>query len=51
MRRIIVFEFVSLDGVMEDPSWTVPYWNDEIAKYKYDSKSKIFAQYPVNSNH
>lgn len=34
MRNIIVTEFVSLDGVMEDPSWTMPYWNDEIANFK-----------------
>ena len=34
MRKIIVTEFVSLDGVMEDPSWTMPYWNDEIAEFK-----------------
>jgi hypothetical protein len=38
--RVVVTEFVSLDGVMEDPGgaenfehggWTMPYWNDEIA--------------------
>ena len=28
--------FLSLDGVMEDPAWTFPYWNDEIAKFKFD---------------
>jgi dihydrofolate reductase len=45
MRKIVVSEFVSLDGVMEDPGgaetfefggWTMPFWNDEIAKFKYD---------------
>ncbi len=36
MRKIVVAEFLSLDGVMEDPKWTAPYWNDEIAKFKYD---------------
>ncbi len=36
MRKIIVSEFVSLDGVMEEPSWTMPYWNDEIAGFKRD---------------
>jgi dihydrofolate reductase len=45
MRRVIVSEFVSLDGVMEDPSgagktwhggWTLPYWNEEIGKFKFD---------------
>lgn len=33
-RRIVLSEFLSLDGVMEDPSWTAPYWNDEIAAFK-----------------
>ena len=45
MRRIVVSEFVSLDGVMEDPGgaekfelggWTMPYWDDEIGTYKFD---------------
>ena len=34
MRKLIVTEFVSLDGVMENPAWTMPYWNDEIAAFK-----------------
>ncbi len=34
MRNIVVTEFLSLDGVMEEPAWTFPYWNDEIAKFK-----------------
>lgn len=34
MRKIIVTEFLSLDGVMEDPMWTFKYWNDEIAQFK-----------------
>ena len=36
MRKVIVSEYVSLDGVMEEPGWTMPYWNDEIAKFKFD---------------
>ena len=36
MRRIIVTEFVSLDGVMENPGWTFPYWNEEISQFKAD---------------
>jgi len=45
MRKIFVTEFVSLDGVMEDPGgaekfvhggWTMPYWSDEIGKFKFD---------------
>lgn len=39
MRRIVVTEFVSLDGVMEDPAWTFPYWNDEIANFKGEETS------------
>lgn len=34
MRQIVVTEFVSLDGVIENPAWTFPYWNDEIATFK-----------------
>ena len=36
MRKFIVTEFLTLDGVMEEPAWTAPYWNDEIAKFKFD---------------
>jgi dihydrofolate reductase len=36
MRKIVVSEFVSLDGVMEEPEWTFPFWNDEIANFKFD---------------
>jgi dihydrofolate reductase len=36
MRKVVLSMFVSLDGVMEEPAWTFPYWNDEIAKFKYD---------------
>ncbi len=39
MRRIVVTEFMSLDGVMEEPAWTAPYWNDEIAKFKGEESS------------
>lgn len=34
MRKLVVTEFVSLDGVMENPAWTFKYWNDEIAAFK-----------------
>lgn len=45
MRKVVVSEFLSLDGVMEDPGgaeksahggWTMPYWDDEIGKFKFD---------------
>lgn len=34
MRKLIVTEFISLDGVIEEPMWTFKYWNDEIAAFK-----------------
>ena len=36
MRKVVVSEFMSLDGVIHEPMWTFPYWNDEIASFKYD---------------
>lgn len=33
-RRVVVTEFVSLDGVIDTPSWTAPYWTDDIAAFK-----------------
>lgn len=37
MRKLIVTEFVALDGVVEKPEkWTFRYGNDEIAKFKLD---------------
>lgn len=34
MRKLVVTEFMSLDGVIEEPAWTAPYWNDDIAQFK-----------------
>jgi dihydrofolate reductase len=43
--QLILTEFVSLDGVIEAPGgekgfkhtgWTIPFWNDEIGKFKLD---------------
>ena len=34
--RLVVTEFVSLDGVAEDPQWTFPYWTDDTAAFKGD---------------
>src|SRR5262249_25149074 len=43
MRRVVAAEYLSLDGVTEDPGnageyehrgWTVPYWNDEISRWQ-----------------
>jgi dihydrofolate reductase len=43
MRKVVGAEYLSLDGVTEDPGnagefehrgWTIPYWNDELAEYQ-----------------
>jgi dihydrofolate reductase len=37
MRNVIVSIFVTLDGVTEAPeTWSLKYWNDDIAKFKHD---------------
>lgn len=36
MRKIVVSEFVSLDGVMEDPRWTFRFPSDDRDKFKFD---------------
>jgi dihydrofolate reductase len=45
MRKVVVSEYVTLDGVMEDPGggeggkyggWSFQYWDDEAAKFKFD---------------
>lgn len=37
MRKIIVNTYVSLDGVIENPAWTMPYWADDIADFQSES--------------
>ncbi len=39
MRKLVVTEFLSLDGVMEAPMWTLKYWNDEISAFKGDESN------------
>src|SRR2546430_13137226 len=45
MRQVVAVEYLTLDGVAQDPGpagdfehrgWTVPYWNDELLKYQSD---------------
>ncbi len=33
MRKIINSTYISLDGVVEDPAWTMPYFDDETAAF------------------
>ena len=34
MRKIIVSTYMTLDGVIENPMWTMPYWSDDIAAFQ-----------------
>ncbi len=61
MRRIVAAEYLSLDGVTEDPGpageyehrgWTVPYWNDEISKWHLLGRvtyEEFVASWPLRS--
>jgi dihydrofolate reductase len=40
MKKLVVSEFLSLDGVMESPAWTEPYRNDESTAFK---RAELFA--------
>jgi dihydrofolate reductase len=35
MRKVVVTEFVSLDGVMEDPGWTFQFGSEEQERFKF----------------
>ena len=35
MRKVVVTEFITLDGVIGEPqNWSFPYWGDDIAAFK-----------------
>ena len=34
MGRIIAVEYVTLDGVFEEPAWSGPYFNDELGAWQ-----------------
>jgi dihydrofolate reductase len=36
VRRVILSEFVTLDGVIEDPSWTFQFSSEEQERFKFD---------------
>jgi dihydrofolate reductase len=37
MRKIKMGIYVSLDGVIEAPAWTVPSWNDELSRLQRET--------------
>ncbi len=36
MRKVVAAEYVSLDGVMEEPAWTGPYFDEDLGKFQQD---------------
>jgi len=37
MRRVVVTEYLSLDGVFEEPGqWSFPFWSEEASQFKFD---------------
>lgn len=48
MKRLKVAIYVSLDGVVEDPAWTGPFWSDELsdlqADYLYSSDALVLGR-------
>jgi dihydrofolate reductase len=36
MRKIKLAMYVSVDGVVENPAWTGPFWSDELSKLQAD---------------
>jgi dihydrofolate reductase len=37
MGKIVAVEYVSLDGVMEEPAWSGPYFNEELQNFQYEN--------------
>jgi dihydrofolate reductase len=37
MSRVVAVEYLSLDGVMEEPRWSAPYFNDEVADFQLNN--------------
>ena len=48
MRTLKLAMYVSLDGVVEDPAWTAPFWNDELSdmqeEYLYSSDALVLGR-------
>jgi dihydrofolate reductase len=37
MGTVVAVEYSSLDGIMEEPAWSGPYFNEEVADFQYDN--------------
>lgn len=37
MGRIVAVEYLTLDGVFEDPAWTRPYFDDDVASFQAEA--------------
>ncbi|SFQ59570.1 dihydrofolate reductase family protein [Hymenobacter arizonensis] len=37
MRKIVVAMYLTLDGIMEEPAWTGPYFNDEVGEFQSEA--------------
>lgn len=35
MGKVSASIYVSIDGVMEEPAWTGPFWNEELANFLF----------------
>jgi dihydrofolate reductase len=48
MRKLKLAMYVSLDGVVESPAWTGPFWNDQLsdmqAEYLYSSDALVLGR-------
>ena len=42
MRKLIASEFVSLEGVMKDPSWTFQFGSEEQERFKEPSSRFVY---------
>jgi dihydrofolate reductase len=42
-RRLTATLFMTLDGVVENPAWSFPYWNDEIRAFKAEETDRTDA--------
>jgi dihydrofolate reductase len=48
MRKLKLAMYVSLDGIVEDPAWTAPFWNEQLSdlqeEYLYSSHALVLGR-------